>query len=67
MHVLMVNTSDAGGGAERVTADLRAELRRLGHEVRMAVGRKVGADPDVFALAERPLNPWHAAALGIER
>jgi len=67
MQILMVNTIDVGGGAERVAADLRAGLRRLGHGVRMAVGRKIGADPDVLALAERPLNPWHALALRIER
>jgi glycosyltransferase involved in cell wall biosynthesis len=67
MRVLMVNTTDSGGGAERVAADLRQGLRRLGHDVRMAVGRKRGADPDVFALQERPLNPWHAIAVGLDR
>ena len=60
MRILMVNNK--GGGAERVEADLRRGLRRLGLEVRTAVGRKLGSDPDVFALKERPLNPWHRLA-----
>ena len=67
MRVLMVNTIDKGGGAERVAADLRHGLRRRGVAVQMAVGRKLGAEPDVFAMVERPQNPWHALALGIER
>jgi glycosyltransferase involved in cell wall biosynthesis len=67
MRILMVNTTDSGGGAERVAADLRQGLRCLGHDVRMAVGRKRGSDPDVFALRERPLNPWHAVAVGLDR
>ncbi len=67
MRVLMVNTIDKGGGAERVEADLRHGLRRLGLDVRTAVGRKLGSDSEVFALNERPLNPWHGLALAIER
>ena len=51
-------TIDKGGGAERVEADLRRGLRRLGLEVRTAVGRKLGS----YALKERPLNPWHRLA-----
>ena len=63
----MVNTIDKGGGAERVAADLRHGLDRIGVDVRMAVGRKLGDDPKVLALAERPQNIWHALALGIEQ
>jgi glycosyltransferase involved in cell wall biosynthesis len=67
MRLLMVNTIDQGGGAERVLGDLRHGLNRLGIDVRTAVGRKLGSDPDVFALKERPLNPRHGIALALER
>jgi glycosyltransferase involved in cell wall biosynthesis len=67
MRLLMLNTTDKGGGAERVAADLRLGLRQLGLDVRTAVGRKVGSDPDVFELKERPVNPWHGLTLALER
>jgi glycosyltransferase involved in cell wall biosynthesis len=67
MRILMVNTIDQGGGAERVATDLRHGLRARGLNVRTAVGRKLASDPDVFALRERALNPWHGLALAIER
>jgi hypothetical protein len=62
----MVNTVDQGGGAERVAADLRHGLPQLGLDIRTTVGRKLGSDPDVFGLRERPLDP-HGLALAIER
>src|SRR4051794_1230648 len=67
MRVLMVNTADQGGGAERVVGDLRRGLRELGVDVRVAVGRQEGADPDVLVMAEPALNAWHRLMLGVER
>lgn len=50
MRILHVNSSDLGGGAERIASQLCVEARAAGHEARLAVGRKLGDDMDVTAI-----------------
>jgi glycosyltransferase involved in cell wall biosynthesis len=54
LHVLQVSASDHRGGAQRVGWDLFAAYRAIGHDSKLAVGRKRSLDPDVFELAYRP-------------
>ena len=59
LRVLVVNTSDAGGGAELTSWNVFQAVRRRGHQALMVVGRKKTADTNVVVLsrdAER--NPW---------
>jgi glycosyltransferase involved in cell wall biosynthesis len=48
--VLLINTSDAGGGAQEIGARLMRELRARGHEASMAVGHRTGAEPGVEVI-----------------
>ena len=50
MKVLLVNTSDAGGGAQEVGARLMRDLRARGHEARMAVGHTPGGNEGVETI-----------------
>lgn len=61
-RILLLNTSDRGGGAERMTSWLRAEYERAGHSARMAVGFKRGDDECVTQLdhAAHANSPWHS-------
>lgn len=47
MRVLLINTSDAGGGAQEIGARLMRELRARGHEATMAVGHLAGDESGV--------------------
>ncbi len=59
MKILMANTSDVGGGAEKVTMELLRAYRRRGHAVKLAVGVKRGTDPDVCPIDNcRHRNLW---------
>ncbi|MBL8794363.1 MAG: glycosyltransferase [Planctomycetia bacterium] len=60
-RILSVNTSDQGGGAERVAWSLFKGYQRHGVESRLVVGDKKSCDPHVTALHEGPHYP---AALG---
>jgi glycosyltransferase involved in cell wall biosynthesis len=48
--VLLINTSDAGGGAQEIGHRLLDALRRRGHEATLAVGHKQTDDPDVEVI-----------------
>lgn len=50
MNILQVNTSDVGGGAERISATLHHAYNVHGHNVWMAVGRKYSQDNNIFYL-----------------
>jgi glycosyltransferase involved in cell wall biosynthesis len=50
VKVLLINTSDAGGGAQEIGARLMRELRARGHEATMAVGHRVGDEPGVEVI-----------------
>lgn len=52
--VMIVNTSDSGGGAERVSMDLLEGFEALGTEAWMAVGAKHGNHPRVMPLYASP-------------
>ena len=52
LRILTVNTSDFGGGAERVAWNLFDEYRRRGFQSHLAVGYRKIADPDVFAISD---------------
>ena len=65
MRILHVNSSDLGGGAERVAALLCREARVNGHEALLAVGRKLGDDADVLSVPDaEPGGPWRRFWLG---
>lgn len=48
MRICLVNTTDSIGGAERCSSDLHRELRLLGHQSSLVVGRKLTDDPDTY-------------------
>jgi|SRR5262245_42548292 len=52
--VVIVNTSDSGGGAEAVSRALLDGFEELGTETRMAVATKLTDDPRVFTFYESP-------------
>jgi glycosyltransferase involved in cell wall biosynthesis len=65
--VLQINTADVGGGAESIVRQLHAMYREVGIRSWVAVGRKLGDDPDVFRIPNHlPGNlwarPWYSAA-----
>ena len=67
MRILLVNTSDTGGGAQQVGSRLMGDLRDRGHEVVNAVGFRYGDDPDVHLIpndAGRPAVTRHLRAAG---
>jgi len=65
MRILHVNSSDLGGGAERVAALLCREARADGHAARLAVGRKLSDDADVIAVPDAGAGgPWRRFWLG---
>jgi glycosyltransferase involved in cell wall biosynthesis len=51
LRVLVVNTSDAGGGAELTSWNVFRSVRRRGHRAMMVVGRKRTSDVDIVALS----------------
>jgi glycosyltransferase involved in cell wall biosynthesis len=53
-RILIVNTSDAGGGAERISMALLDGFEALGTEARMAVAVKRTDDPRVVSFYESP-------------
>jgi len=61
MRILQVSTRDIGGGAERVAWTLHHAYRQAGHEARLAVGKKVSADPSIEEIPNQVLReqaPW---------
>jgi glycosyltransferase involved in cell wall biosynthesis len=65
MRILHVNSSDLGGGAERVATQLCIEARTAGHDARLAVGRKLGDDVDVSAIEDAAAGgAWRRFWLG---
>jgi glycosyltransferase involved in cell wall biosynthesis len=58
LHVVQVNTSDRGGGAEAVSRNLFEALRARGERAELAVGFRRGDDPDTRWLAPRGGGPW---------
>lgn len=61
MNLLQVTTLDARGGAADVARGLHRELLRRGHRSAMAVGQKLGSDPNVHRIRQRQgRNLWEA-------
>jgi glycosyltransferase involved in cell wall biosynthesis len=58
LTVLQVSTFDLIGGAERVAWNLFQTYRSRGHTSRLAVGTKLGSDPDVFLIPNPTGNGW---------
>jgi glycosyltransferase involved in cell wall biosynthesis len=50
VHILQVNSSDFGGGAEHVALTLHREHARRGHRSSLVVGATRSEDPQVFEL-----------------
>lgn len=50
LRILQVNTSDAGGGAERISHGLFRGFRNRGHRSWLAVGRKVGSEDGLLQI-----------------
>jgi glycosyltransferase involved in cell wall biosynthesis len=61
VNILVLSSSERGGGAEQSAADLAQAYRRRGHRVRMVVGRRRG--PPAADLTELPQHDGAAAAL----
>ncbi len=56
LKILEIGTTDTKGGAALVSWELKARLKKLGHEVYMAVGFKRSDDPNIFDVFNTPLN-----------
>lgn len=54
LGVLQVSTYDLIGGAERVAWNLFQTYRKRGHASWLGVGTKLGTDPDVLLVPNRP-------------
>jgi glycosyltransferase involved in cell wall biosynthesis len=65
VNVLQVSTSDRGGGGEAVALGLHRALRRRGHEVWLAVGRRTTDEEGVLAIGDGrfPAHPRLRRAL----
>jgi glycosyltransferase involved in cell wall biosynthesis len=63
LQILLVNTQDHGGGAAASSRRLRAGYEARGHHATLAVGRKVGADPEVVAVPNHACKPRAARLL----
>jgi glycosyltransferase involved in cell wall biosynthesis len=57
MRILHVNTSDLGGGAEKVAWDLFQAYRTRGHDCWFAVGAKYTADAQVVQIPNESYRP----------
>ena len=53
MKVAQIHSSDSGGGAETVVRRHHRQLRNLGHESFLLVGRKTGDDPQTAEIPFR--------------
>ncbi len=68
MNILLLNTYDKGGGAEKVASDLLRAYRAAGHDARMFVRYKRGADDNVFPLdAYQNTNFWSRPLAGMDK
>lgn len=52
MRILQISTYDKGGGAEAIAWQLFDQYRRRGHHSLLAVGEKLGDDPQVIRLSD---------------
>jgi len=50
VRIVHIHTSDVGGGAGRSVCCLHHELRAMGHESTIFVGRKASSDPGVIEI-----------------
>ncbi len=67
MNILLINTYDRAGGAEKVAFDLHQAYRKLGHDVRMLVRHKKTNDPHVIeADPYAHTAPWGSVAANID-
>ena len=66
-RVMLLNTADRGGGAERISCALLDGLSQRGLDAHMVVGDKRGDDPRVMPAWEHPhvplLNLWQETPL----
>jgi len=66
LHILQVSTTDVGGGAEKVAADLFRAYRQRGYDSSLAVGVKVTADDGVILIPnELQRSSWAKFWLGL--
>lgn len=66
MRILQVNTSDLGGGAQKVALDLFRAYRREGHESWLAVGQRRLAEEGVLEIpSDRNPPAWGALLRGV--
>ena len=50
MNISIINSSDIGGGAEKVNSQLNEYYNREGNNSKMYVGRKLSYSKDVIAI-----------------
>ncbi len=65
--VVVVNTSDIGGGAERVAMSVLDGFEQLGTETWMVVGQKVGSHSRVLSVYESPHVDYRRFSSGVQR
>ncbi len=53
MNILVLSGHDRGGGANEVAWGMVTAYRTAGHRCALAVGRKLGDDPETYALPDR--------------
>jgi glycosyltransferase involved in cell wall biosynthesis len=59
LHILQLNTSDEGGGAERVVWNLYRSYLEHGYQASVAVGKRRSVDPGIIALeSDAYRNRW---------
>ena len=61
MRIIQIHTSDHGGGAEIIAAELHQDFARAGHDCQFWVGRKGSSLPDVHLIdrTQRFKGEWH--------
>ena len=57
-NILQVNTTDEGGGAEKITYNLHCIYRKKGYTAGLIVGNKRTDDPTVFAIPKKSNSLW---------
>lgn len=63
LRILHVNTSDLGGGAERVASMLAAGGLAAGHDARLAVGKRRVDDPYTLLIPDEHAAGWSRSML----
>lgn len=64
VNILLVNSSDLGGGAERIARACLDGYRTRGHGAWLAVGHQMSSDDGVYRIGARQASPVRHGTLG---